>query len=1284
MKTLKWLSPLVALVLGQVAPSMSQASVHQAVHGLVVTGAVAQASKAKNDRKEVESLMSRAKQALKEGDLQTADALISQAEKFNVSYSVFHFGDTPKKLRAQLNAAKRPAKSTKPSRPSDKFEAELPDPTKSYNGDSSTGGAEKGTLPAESLDPSQEGDLQIPASDGRLGKLLSPQRSVATPEDEITPETTMPAPQAKPAAVAAPAMPSGRGNPHLLAARKALAVGDVRRATAAVELAKQMPTEYGLHDDTPDKVSAAITDYTNAMELLNAQQNSEAARHQLSGVLLDQAQQLVRWNDLDEAERLTHSIQSLQVNYGPFELKPEAVLEKIAAARSGKPLSEAPPATESKPYPAAQTLYDKSRDVTQNKMASGDEPAPGPDIETPPDEPAERLPEPEETARPIASPAGNAMELFRQGEAALSAHDMNKAMEYFRQAYAARNQLDPAAAQKLQDHMQMLAAPREGQSPAEAVDKLLDRTADNQQLLAKQLLAEIAQKQIKANNLREKDPKGAMTLLKEAKANVESSGLDPALRAQLVRRVDRTIEDLDKYIVQNQAQIELDESNKAVLDEVKRRQDTKIEVDEKLAELVEQFNKLMDEERWAEAEVLAKRARELAPQNPLVRQLMWQSRFAIRTMKNQDLKDAKEDGNWQQWNSLEESAIGFNDNEPYRMPDAKTWEQLTKSRKQLEAEGRSRLTERELEIERKLKTPVLLKFRDTPLSEVLNHLATLAGVNLHMDEKGLEEEGVSSDTPVTIDLTDEIMLKSALNLILEPKHLSYVIQNEVLKITSEQLRDGVVYKRIYQVADLVTPIPNFIPNGRTGLPGALAEGYGMAGGAWGGMGGVNGVGTGYLASHDGSQATGIIDPKVLAQINQMTPAMTGARLGGGGAERSGPGGMGGGAQADFDTLIELITTTVKPQTWDEVGGPGSISEFPNNLSLVISQTQDVHEEIVDLLEQLRRNQDLQVTVEVRFITLNDNFFEQIGVDFQASIVNDAFGKVDPNSPGVVGAIAGLNPPASGAPFPNFTGDLAIPFNQNSFNIAVPQFGTPVNVANFGFAILSDLEAYLLVNASQGDRRSNVLQAPKVTMFNGQAASVFDQTQQPFLISVIPVVGDFAAAYQPVITVLSEGQALTVQAVVSADRRFVRLTVVPFFSTIGDVEEFKFTGSTTTTTKSSESESSGGTSGDSTATTDDEETTSDGVTIQLPSFSFVSVSTTVSVPDGGTVLLGGIKRLSEGRNEFGVPILSKLPYINRLFKNVGIGRDTSSLMMMVTPRIIIQEEEEERLGIPSTP
>ena len=100
--------------------------------------------------------------------------------------------------------------------------------------------------------------------------------------------------------------------------------------------------------------------------------------------------------------------------------------------------------------------------------------------------------------------------------------------------------------------------------------------------------------------------------------------------------------------------------------------------------------------------------------------------------------------------------------------------------------------------------------------------------------------------------------------------------------------------------------------------------------------------------------------------------------------------------------------------------------------------------------------------------------------------------------------------------------------------------------------------------------------------------------------------------------------------------------------------------------------------------DNTTTTNSGTTVQLPTFSFVTVTTTVSVPDGGTVLLGGIKRLSEGRNEFGVPMLDKIPYINRLFKNVGIGRETQSLMMMVTPRIIIQEEEEEKLGVQPPP
>ena len=255
-----------------------------------------------------------------------------------------------------------------------------------------------------------------------------------------------------------------------------------------------------------------------------------------------------------------------------------------------------------------------------------------------------------------------------------------------------------------------------------------------------------------------------------------------------------------------------------------------------------------------------------------------------------------------------------------------------------------------------------------------------------------------------------------------------------------------------------------------------------------------------------------------------------------------------------------------------------------------------------------------------------------------------------------------------------------PFRNNSFGIATPQFGTFQSVGEFGFAILSDIEAFFLINASQGDTRANVLQAPKVTLFNGQQAIVVDTAFTPFVISVIPVVGEFAAAQQPVIVVLSEGTMMTVQAVVSDDRRYVRLTLVPFFSQIGNVDTFTFEGSQTTTTSSNTTDSDGEMALTTSTTNANNSVVTSGTTVQLPTFEVISVATTVSVPDGGTVLLGGIKRLREGRNEFGVPLLAKVPYIDRLFRNVGIGRETDSLMMMVTPHIIIQEEEEERLGI----
>ncbi|MCA9097023.1 MAG: hypothetical protein KDA36_01505, partial [Planctomycetaceae bacterium] len=240
--------------------------------------------------------------------------------------------------------------------------------------------------------------------------------------------------------------------------------------------------------------------------------------------------------------------------------------------------------------------------------------------------------------------------------------------------------------------------------------------------------------------------------------------------------------------------------------------------------------------------------------------------------------------------------------------------------------------------------------------------------------------------------------------------------------------------------------------------------------------------------------------------------------------------------------------------------------------------------------------------------------------------------------------------------------------------------------------------------------------------NGQLATISDVTTRPFVIGLLPVVGTGAVGFQPIIQPLTDGIVLTVVAVISADRRFVRLSLSPQFNNVVDVFTFSFAsggagggaigggfgqggggggfggggggfggggfgGGGGGLGFGGIGGAGGGFGGGGGGIGGGQNQQGQGgaaggtLTVQQPVQESINVSTTVSVPDGGTVLLGGIKRLREGRNMAGVPILNKIPYISRLFKNSGVGRETESVMLMVTPRIIIQEEEEEALGIP---
>jgi len=839
-------------------------------------------------------------------------------------------------------------------------------------------------------------------------------------------------------------------------------------------------------------------------------------------------------------------------------------------------------------------------------------------------------------------------------------------------------------------------------------------------LVVARLSAEVAARQLEARRAAQRSPAEALELLDSAAAEVAAADVSTDTRTQLTKRIDRARREIEEQTGKRASDIALDKKNAEIDSKVQRERSKRVEVDQRLAMLVDEYNQMIDERRYAEAEALAKKAAQLAPENPVVRQLLSQSRMIRRLDTQKSIADGKESGFVAAMTDVDKSSTPFVG--PIEFPATKDWEDLTKNRNRLDAEGRSRTSPAEAAIHKKLSAQVVAVHRGEPLAVVLDSLAKQAGVPIHLDMVGLESESVRSDTPVTISLEQKITLKSALKLLLEPLHLDYCVKDEVLKVTSPRLMKGQVYSVSYQVADLVIPIPNFTSDD-TGLDGAINGGYSRLSTL------TNlSVQTGPVPGAIARASSDVpLDGNTLAQI----PAAggNGPQVGGSsGVPLFGGGQAVGGSMADFQSLIDLIQNTVAPQSWNTVGGQGAIQPFPTNLSIVVSQTQEVHDEIADLLQQLRRLQDLQVAIEVRFIRLNDTFFERIGVDFDFNIQSNVrdplnmtavptagggstspytlgipanpggptqtIGLDNAGNPGVarIGNV-GQNQTLNGQPVQNF---YSIPFRQNSFGAGqVPSLpGLPdptTSAATFGFAILSDIEAYFLIQAAQGNTRSNVMQAPKVTLFNGQNAFINDSVSRPFVTSVIPVVGDFAAAQQPVITVLNEGTSVNVQAVVSNDRRFVRLTLIPRFSQIGKVQEFQFEGSRSTSSKSADEKSGldggvgqqgqnplGASLGINAKTSNEQTVRSSGTTIQQPEYITTSVTTTVSVPDGGTVLLGGIKRLREGRNEFGVPILSKIPYINRLFKNVGMGRTTDSLMLMVTPRIIIQEEEEDKL------
>jgi RNA polymerase sigma factor (sigma-70 family) len=95
-----------------------------------------------------------------------------------------------------------------------------------------------------------------------------------------------------------------------------------------------------------------------------------------------------------------------------------------------------------------------------------------------------------------------------------------------------------------------------------------------------------------------------------------------------------------------------------------------------------------------------------------------------------------------------------------------------------------------------------MEFVDVPLSEGIEFLSDLHAIPAVIDEQALEEEGIPLDEPINRVISG-VSLESGLNLILDPLGLTYVVEDEVMKITTQTVADAKQEIRVYPVGTLV-------------------------------------------------------------------------------------------------------------------------------------------------------------------------------------------------------------------------------------------------------------------------------------------------------------------------------------------------------------------------------------------------------------------------------------------------------------------------------------------------
>ena len=323
----------------------------------------------------------------------------------------------------------------------------------------------------------------------------------------------------------------------------------------------------------------------------------------------------------------------------------------------------------------------------------------------------------------------------------------------------------------------------------------------------------------------------------------------------------------------------------------------------------------------------------------------------------------------------------------------------------------------------------------------------------------------------------------------------------------------------------------------------------------------------------------------------------------------------------------FIGGNIAPGTWSGEGAVGANTIAYRNGKLVVTHTPEVQEQIRDLLGSFRKARAIQVAILARFIEINQDFLDDLSFTWQGlGEATENWGVVDTGgSTNFIRARSVASP------------EVSLADSYLSADGATLQAG-----------FLNAWQVQLVVTAVRKQKQGNVLTAPRVTCFNTQRAYITVSTRSNFVRS-------YDSDGNPEIGQVNDGIVLEVQPFVSADRRYITLELIPQVNIVGDFQSFEFRRE------------------DDTVDPDVEPTTATD-TIQLPVVSTRQVMTTVSVPDGGTLMVGGLARATEAKGSSEVPFFADLPLIGALFRSRRTVDSRNNLIVLVTAYIIQQEED----------